>query len=178
MSESFGVFSTRLDERTIDAHAAPQVDEESLRRVRRGAKRASESARLDALKRHCNDADAAIAELTASVDAAALASLVSMGAEVGAAETALRATGGNVDAAAALLLEAPPPSQPQQPPRTPPPPDLPTDDEDREAALQAARELVERELGGALAGADADAEEGCDLQFERRLLDMIISGAL
>ena len=99
---------TRLDERTIDAHAAPQVDEESLRRVRRGAKRASESARLDALKRHCNDADAAIAELTASVDASALASLVSMGAEVGAAKTALRATGGNVDAAAALLLEAPP----------------------------------------------------------------------
>ena len=167
---------TRLDERTIDAHAAPQVDEESLRRVRRGAKRASESARLDALKRHCNDADAAIAELTASVDATALASLVSMGAEVGAAETALRATGGNVDAAAARLLEAPPPSQPQQPP--PPPPDLPTDDEDRDAALAAARELVERELGGALAGADADAEEGCDLQFERRLLDMIISGAL
>jgi hypothetical protein len=52
------------------------------------------------------------------------------------------------------------------------------DDEDRDAALQAARELVERELGGALAGADADAEEGCDLQFERRLLDAIISGAL
>jgi len=154
------------------------IDAESLSRVRRGAKRASESARLDALKRHCNDADAAIAELTASVDASALASLVSMGAEVGAAETALRATGGNVDAAAARLLEAPPPSQPQQPPRTPPPPDLPTEDEDREAALQAARELVERELGGALAGADADAEEGCDLQFERRLLDMIISGAL
>ncbi len=75
------------------------------------------------------------------------------------------------------MLEAPPPSnsQPQQPP---PPPDLPTDDEDRDAALAAARELVERELGGALSGADADAEEGCDLQFERRLLDAIISGAL
>ena len=38
------------------------IDAESLRRVRRGAKRASESARLDALKRHRNDADAAIAE--------------------------------------------------------------------------------------------------------------------
>ena len=97
-----------------------------------------------------------------------------MGAEVSAAEDALRATGGNIDAAAAKLLEAPPPSQPQPQP----PPDLPTDDEDRDAALAAARELVERELGGALAGADADAEEGCDLQFERRLLDAIISGAL
>ena len=105
-----------------------------------------------------------------------MASLVSMGAEVSAAEDALRATGGNIDAAAAKLLEAPPPSQPQ-PQQPPPPPDLPTDDEDREAALQAARELVERELGGALAGADADAEEGCDLQFERRLLDALISGA-
>ena len=41
------------------------IDAESLSRVRRGAKRASESARLDALKRHRNDADAAIAELTA-----------------------------------------------------------------------------------------------------------------
>ena len=79
-------------------------------------------------------------------------------------------------AAPAKLLEAPPPQpEPQQPP---PPPDLPTDDEDRDAALAAARELVERELGGALAGADADAEEGCALQFERRLLDAIISGAL
>ena len=153
------------------------IDAESLSRVRRGAKRASESARLDALKRHRNDADAAIAELTAPVDPTALASLVSMGAEAGAAEDALRATGGNIDAAAAKLLEAPPPSQPQ-PQAPPPPPDLPTDDEDRDAALQAARELVERELGGALAGADADAEEGCDLQFERRLLDAIISGAL
>ena len=38
-----------------------------------------------------------------------LASLVSMGAEAGAAEDALRATGGNIDAAAAKLLEAPPP---------------------------------------------------------------------
>ena len=47
-----------------------------------------------------------------------------------------------------------------------------------ERHVAAARELVERELGGALAGADADAEEGCDLQFERRLLDAIISGAL
>ena len=150
------------------------VDEESLKRVRRGAKRASESARLDALKRHRNDADAAIAELTAPVDATALASLVSVGAEVGQAEDALRATGGNVDAAATRLLEAPPhPSQPQPPP---PPPDLPTDDEDRDAALAAARALVERELRGALAGADADAEEGCDLRFERRLLDMLISG--
>ena len=109
------------------------------------------------------------------MDPTALASLVSMGAEVSAAEEALRATGGNIDAAAAKLLE-PPPSQPQ-PQAPPPPPDLPTDDEDRDAALQAARELVERELGGALAGADADAEEGCDLQFERRLLDAIISGA-
>ena len=99
-----------------------------------------------------------------------------MGAEVGAAEDALRATGGYTYAADAKSLEAPPPSQPQ--PQAPPPPDLPTDDEDRDAALQAARELVERELGGALAGADADAEEGCDLQFERRLLDAIISGAL
>ena len=109
------------------------------------------------------------------MDPTALASLVSMGAEVSAAEEALRATGGNIDAAAAKLLEAPP-SQPQ-PQAPPPPPDLPTDDEDRDAALQAARELVERELGGALAGADADAEEGCDLQFERRLLDALISGA-
>ena len=109
------------------------------------------------------------------MDPTALASLVSMGAEVSAAEGALRATGGNIDAAAAKLLEAPPPQPQSQAP--PPPPDLPTDDEDRDAALQAARELVERELGGALAGADADAEEGCDLQFERRLLDAIISGA-
>ena len=54
---------------------------------------ASESARLGALKRHRNDADAAIAELTAPVDPTALASLVSMGAEVSAAEDALRATG-------------------------------------------------------------------------------------
>ena len=109
------------------------------------------------------------------MDPTALASLVSMGAEVSAAEEALRATGGNIDAAAAKLLEAP--QQPPQPQQPPPPPDLPTDDEDRDAALQAARELVERELGGALAGADADAEEGCDLQFERRLLDALISGA-
>ena len=82
-----------------------------------------------------------------------------MGAEVSAAEDALRATGGNIDAAAAKLLEAPPPSQPQ-PQQPPPPPDLPTDDEDREAALQAARELVERGIGRRLAGADADAEGG------------------
>jgi hypothetical protein len=157
------------DEMTADGSL---IDAESLSRVRRGAKRASESARLDALKRHRNDADAAIAELTAPVDPTALASLVSMGAEVDAAEEALRATNGNVDAAATRLLEAPPPFQP----KAPPPPDLPTDDEDRDAALVAARDLVERELGGALAGADADAEEGCDLRFERRLLDMLISG--
>ena len=40
------------------------------------------------------------------MDPTALASLVSMGAEVGAAKTALRATGGNVDAAAVATATA------------------------------------------------------------------------
>ena len=152
------------------------IDAESLSRVRRGAKRASESARLDALKRHRNDADAAIAELTAPVDPTALASLVSMGAEAGAAEDALRA--------ASVATSTPPRRSSSRRPRHNHNRNnrrhLPTCPPTTRTARQRYRRRASwwSRIRRALAGADADAEEGCDLQFERRLLDAIISGAL
>jgi len=147
-------------------------------------------AAVEALKTTNNDVMAALDSLQrkrarqdeAAVDELALATLLSMGFEQAAAQAALQSVGGQDVEAAAAKLAAPPEEE-----ATPEDPEAAAKKEreaaaaaraaaEKEAADDAARELVERELGQCLKRGDIEDEfAGAALVEEQTLLQRYLS---